>query len=71
MNSETNQPHGSGESQQGTADKHSPQSMFIYKDSGIQERAGPVPAWLWAVFVILIIWGIYYLVAFWTPPPGY
>ncbi len=70
MNSETDQQRGAGGSQQGTEGEHSPQSVFLYKDSGIQERTGQVPPWLWAVFVILIIWGIYYLVAFWTPPPS-
>ncbi len=45
------------------------QSVFLYKDSGIQERTGPLPLWLVAVAVILLIWGVYYLVAFWSPPP--
>lgn len=44
--------------------------LFIYKDSGIQERHGHVPAWLWLVVVALIAWGIYYTVAYWTPPPA-
>lgn len=70
MNGKTDQQRGSGESQPSPGDEHSPQSLFYYKDSGIQERAGRVPPWLWAVFVALVIWSIYYLVSFWTPPPS-
>lgn len=43
-------------------------SVFYYKDSGIRERHGRIPPWLVAVAVALIIWGIYYVIAFWTPP---
>ena len=43
---------------------------FIYKDSGIRERHGYVPAWLWVVVVALIIWAVYYTVKYWTPQPG-
>ncbi len=70
MNSETNPQGKADESQHGSGGGHSPQSVFLYKDSGIQERTGQVPPWLWAVFAILIIWGIYYLITFWTPPPS-
>jgi hypothetical protein len=42
--------------------------LFYYKDSGIEERHGRVPPWLWAVAVALMVWGIYYLVAYWSPP---
>ncbi len=70
MNSEADQKRVPGEGQQGAGGGHSPQSVFLYKDSGIQERTGQVPPWLWAVFVILMIWSIYYLVTFWTPPPS-
>jgi len=43
---------------------------FIYKDAGIRERHGYVPAWLWLVVVVLVAWGIYYTVANWSPPPA-
>lgn len=45
-------------------------SVFLYKDSGIKEKPGSIPLWLLAVVAILFIWGIYYLVAFWSPPPA-
>ncbi len=45
-------------------------SVFYYKDSGIRERHGRIPPWLLAVIVALLVWGIYYLVAFWQPPHG-
>jgi len=60
-------PAGSG---QETNPAHSQDSVYLYKDSGIQEKHGRIPPWLLAVTVALIIWGIYYLVAFWSPPPG-
>lgn len=42
---------------------------FIYKDAGIRERHGYVPAWLWVVVIALIAWGIYYTIAYWDAPP--
>lgn len=45
-------------------------SVHLYPDSGIRERQGNVPLWLWLVVLALSIWGIYYLVTFWNPPPG-
>lgn len=41
---------------------------YRYEVSGIEERLGHVPLWLWAVAVALAIWGGYYLVANWSPP---
>ncbi|MGA9667207.1 MAG: hypothetical protein WBQ69_12290 [Gallionella sp.] len=49
---------------------HSRGPVYLYKDSGIQEKHGHIPLWLKAVVVILFIWGVYYLVAFWSPPPS-
>lgn len=42
--------------------------VYYYENSGIEERHGRVPLWLWAVAVALVVWGIYYLVAYWSPP---
>jgi hypothetical protein len=42
----------------------------IYKDSGIRERHGYVPLWLWGVVIALVIWAVYYTVKYWNPPPG-
>lgn len=39
-----------------------------YADSGIEERRGHVPLWLWGVAAALAIWGSYYLIANWSPP---
>lgn len=43
--------------------------VFIYKDAGIYEKHGYIPLWLLAVAVVLLIWGVYYLVVYWSPPP--
>ncbi|MBI5890739.1 MAG: hypothetical protein HZB47_08695 [Nitrosomonadales bacterium] len=41
---------------------------FIYESAGITERDARVPVWLWVVAVSLLIWGIYYLVTYWSAP---
>jgi len=41
---------------------------YYYADSGIEERHGHVPLWLWGVAAALAVWGVYYLVANWSPP---
>jgi len=40
-----------------------------YEAAGIRERTGRVPLWLWAVSVGLLVWGAYYIVGNWSPPP--
>jgi hypothetical protein len=42
---------------------------YCYQDSGIRERHGRVPLWLWAVVAGLTIWGVYYTIAYWSPRP--
>lgn len=44
------------------------EQKFYYKDSGIEERHGHVPLWLWGVAVALALWGVYYLIVYWSPP---
>lgn len=44
------------------------ETEFYYENAGIRERYGTVPLWLWAVAVALVIWGVYYLMAYWSPP---
>lgn len=57
------------EQQSGSSrNRHDP--VFYYADSGIRERHGDIPMWLIAVVLALIVWGIYYLVAYWSPPPA-
>jgi hypothetical protein len=36
-----------------------------YAGGYIQERRGYIPAWLLAVYVILFLWALYYLVNYW------
>lgn len=50
----------------GQCDEHEP--LYSYGDSGIQERRGHIPLWLWGVAVVLVFWGVYYLIANWSPP---
>ncbi len=57
-------PSPAGQSE--THDTHEP--VFYYQDSGILERHGKIPLWLLGVVVVLLIWGIYYLVTYWKPP---
>ena len=70
MNSEPDpNPDPGGEWQEPDSLKiHNP--VYYYKDSGIQEKHGDIPLWLYAVVVILSIWGLYYLIAFWSAPPA-
>ena len=42
--------------------------VYTYETAGIAERSGIVPAWLWVVVVLLLIWGIYYIIAYWNAP---
>jgi cytochrome c-type biogenesis protein CcmH/NrfG len=44
------------------------ESVYTYESAGIAERKGNVPIWLWVVVVSLLLWGLYYLVAYWNAP---
>lgn len=46
----------------------SPKDTFAYGETGIQEKRGGIPLWLILVTVSLIAWGIWYTIAFWSPP---
>jgi hypothetical protein len=46
--------------------KHDDHDIHTYEYSGIQERTGKVNTWLIIVYVALLIWGAWYLFAFWT-----
>jgi hypothetical protein len=37
-----------------------------YEFSGIEERHGIVPKWLAAVYIVMFIWMVFYLISFWT-----
>ncbi|MDD2701342.1 MAG: hypothetical protein PHH36_08905 [Sideroxydans sp.] len=43
-------------------------ARYSYQTAGISENEGYVPLWLWLVVVTLLIWGIYYLLAYWDAP---
>src|SRR3569623_1849434 len=43
--------------------------QYLNHDAGLFERHGYVPWWLQGVAGALIIWSIYYTIAYWTPPP--
>ena len=59
----------SGErSAQPTAGQLQEQAVYTYERAGVAEREGSVPLWLWAVVISLLIWGIYYLIAYWNAP---
>jgi hypothetical protein len=42
--------------------------IFLYQDAELMERHGYVPYWLKLVTVGLVLWGLYYLWTFWSPP---
>jgi hypothetical protein len=46
-----------------------PPEVFVYRTSGIAERKGKVPIWLWMTALGLTIWGIYYLIVYWNAAP--
>ncbi|MBI4809678.1 MAG: hypothetical protein HY799_12110 [Nitrosomonadales bacterium] len=46
------------------------QAVYNYASAGITEREGNVPVWLWFVVVSLLVWGVYYLVTYWSAPVG-
>lgn len=51
-------------------EKGAERPVYSYESAGITEREGSVPAWLWVVVVSLLVWGVYYLVAYWSVPAG-
>lgn len=44
------------------------EQTYIYQDAGLLERHGFVPRWLLVVAVLLVCWGIYYLLTYWQSP---
>ena len=53
------------------ATEHQPgHTVYTYVSAGIAEREGSVPNWLWGVVAVLVVWGLYYLVAYWNAPIG-
>lgn len=49
------------------SEKHDdPLEISRYEFSGIEERHGIVPKWLTVVYAVMLIWMVWYLIAFWT-----
>ena len=46
----------------------SPKSIYRYEAAGMAEHKGAIPWWLWIVAVLLAIWSVYYVIAYWNPP---
>ena len=44
--------------------------IFTYEDGGLSERRGYIPHWLKLVAAALLVWGVYYLWTYWSPPPS-
>jgi len=40
---------------------------YLYRSAGITERSGHVPLWLLFLIIGLVVWGGYYLFAYWNP----
>lgn len=40
--------------------------IYVHESAGIRERSGYIPTWLTFVAVGLIVWGIYYMIRFWS-----
>jgi hypothetical protein len=41
------------------------EEMEEYAGGAIESRHGYIPVWLLAVYVVLFIWALYYLVVYW------
>ena len=39
---------------------------YLYEPAGIQERSGSIPTWLKLVALGLILWGLYYMIRYWS-----
>src|SRR5713226_793917 len=39
---------------------------YLYEQSGIRERHGAVPLWLKLVVTGLLLWGVYYMIQYWS-----
>jgi hypothetical protein len=39
---------------------------YVHETAGIRERSGSIPAWLTLVAMGLIVWGLYYMIRYWS-----
>ena len=42
------------------------ESPIRYEPSGIEERHGKIPTWLWVVYAVLLVWMVWYAVVYWS-----
>jgi hypothetical protein len=42
------------------------EEIYLYQNSGIQERHGTVPLWLKLVSIGLLAWAVYYTIQYWS-----
>lgn len=49
-------------------DERAESASYHYATADIREREGSVPLWLKLVIIGLLIWAVYYMVTFWSPP---
>ena len=68
MNDESD--HDQTGKQHETGSEQAKPAYYYYKDVGIREHHGYIPLWLWAVALVLVIWSVYYMIVYWSPPPG-
>jgi len=47
------------------ASEHGAHELEEYAGGYIKARTGYIPLWLLAVYFILFIWGLYYMVTYW------
>ena len=39
---------------------------YVHEPAGIRERSGSIPIWLILVVCGLILWGMYYMIRYWS-----
>lgn len=45
---------------------HDEPGTYVHETAGIRERSGSIPTWLTAMAMGLIIWGVYYVIRYWS-----
>ena len=69
MNKDQNrQELDTSDSSQDRKGRHTEDEEYAYQESGIREREGSIPLWLILVTILLICWGVYYTIEYWSSP---
>ena len=45
---------------------HGEPGTYVHEPAGIRERSGSIPTWLILVACGLILWGLYYMIRYWS-----